>query len=95
MIAKALKMNDAVEGLYERERAGEITERDIDHRHQDGTIDRHQAETAIKKGALQIIASQLLDQPLQEKAGETELRKGIRDAMTAQDKRQKYLKVRE
>lgn len=91
MIAKALKMSDAVEDLYDRDRAGEIPERNIDRRHQDGTIDRHEAESAIKKGVLQIIASQLLDQPLQEKAGETEMRKGITDAVAARDKRQKYL----
>lgn len=91
VIAKALKMSDAVEDLYDRERAGETPQRDIDRRHQDGTIDRHEAESAIKKGVLQIIASQLMDQPLQEKAGETEMRKGIGDAVAARDKRQTYL----
>jgi hypothetical protein len=48
------------------------------------------AERTIKDGVLQIVASQLVGQMLQERAGETELRDGISKVFDARAKHHKY-----
>ena len=44
---------------------------------EDGTTDRMEAKQAILRGAMQIIASRMLDQMTQENRGEQELHEGI------------------
>jgi hypothetical protein len=78
------------EYIWEKRRNGEIDEASIDRWHEDGTIDRKYAENDIKAGVLQIIASQLVGQALQERASESEMNDGINKAIAARQKSNKY-----
>jgi hypothetical protein len=78
------------EAIWEKRRTGEIDEASIDRWHEDGTIDRKYAENSIKAGVLQIIASQFVEQTLQERAGESEMNDGINKAIAARHKSNKY-----
>ena len=59
----------------------------IDRWMEDGTFDEMTAEYTILHGALQIVASELVEQRLQKQSGEQELHDGIREWMKARDKR--------
>ncbi|WP_407174552.1 hypothetical protein [Bradyrhizobium sp. STM 3562] len=76
LLGQMLRMRDEVDEMHEREAAGKCTEADMERWYEDGTIDRKYAEASIKAGVLQIIASQFVDQPLQEKAGKSEMSDG-------------------
>lgn len=90
MLAEMLKMHDAVEDMDQKQAAGRFTQTDMDRWHEDGTMDRKYAESAIKAGVLQIIASQFVGQTLQESAGKSEMSDGINKAIAARQKSKKY-----
>jgi hypothetical protein len=81
------------ESIWEKRHKGEIDEASITRWQEDGTIDKLYAEEAIQAGLLQIIASKLVHQDLQRRAGETELRDGIRNWIEVRERR--MLKARE
>ena len=56
---------------------------------EDGTLDRKYAEESIKAGVLQIIASQFVGKAPQQRAGESEMRNGIIQAIAAKAGRKK------
>jgi hypothetical protein len=58
---------------------------------EDGTFDKMYAEGAIQRGALQIVASKLLDQVMQVRAGESEMHEGIRRLTAARERHRKYV----
>jgi hypothetical protein len=90
LLAKILRMHDDVQELDLTLAAGKFTKADIDRKYEDGTTDRMCAESAIKSGALQLIASQFIDQPLQERAGQSQMRDGINEAIKAKAKIRAY-----
>jgi hypothetical protein len=90
LLQTILHGTDETTALWEKLQKGEIDEATIDRWQEDGTISRMYAERIIKDGVLQMVASQLVGQMLQERAGETELRDGINKAFDARAKHHKY-----
>jgi hypothetical protein len=90
VMVNVLQGESKTEAIWERYAKGEIDKAAIDRWQEDGTIDRKYAEESIKAGALQVIASQFVDQSLQEKAGQSELRDGINPAIAAREKSKQY-----
>jgi hypothetical protein len=82
-----LRFQRETEAIREKRRTGKIDEASIERWYEDGTFDRQEAEDSIKAGVLQIIASQLVRQTLQEHAGESEMRDGINKAFEARHRR--------
>jgi hypothetical protein len=85
VMVNVLQGESKTEAIWERYAKGEIDKTAIDRWQEDGTIDRKYAEESIKAGALQVIASQFVDPSLQ-KAGQSELRDGINQAIAAREK---------
>jgi hypothetical protein len=90
LMVTILQGESKTEAIWERYRKGEIDKATIDRWQEDGTIDKAYAESSIQAGALQIIASRFVYQTLQERAGETEMRDGIKTAIAAKQKSKKY-----
>jgi hypothetical protein len=90
LMVTILQGESKTEAIWERYGKGEIDKATIDRWQEDGTIDKEYAESSIQAGALQIIASRLVYQTLQERAGETEMRDGINKAIAARQKSNKY-----
>jgi hypothetical protein len=86
LLADILGMRDDVQELHERNAAGKLAEGALDRWYEDGTIDRMYAESAIKAGVLQIIASRFVDQLPQERAGQSEMNDGVNKAFAARTK---------
>jgi hypothetical protein len=78
------------QNIWERRQRGEIDDATIDQWEKDGTISRKYAEEVIHAGVLQVIASQLVRQDLQLRAGTKEFNDGIRRLAEAEEKSQKY-----
>jgi hypothetical protein len=90
ILQTVLHGTDEAMAISEKAQKGEIDEATIKRWQDDGTIDRLYAERNIKDGALQIIASQLVGQTLQERAGEKEMSDGISKAIDARAKYRDY-----
>jgi hypothetical protein len=89
VMVNVLQGESKTEAIWERYAKGEIDKTAIDRWQEDGTIDRKYAEESIEAGALQVIASQFVDPSLQ-KAGQSELRDGINQAIAAREKSKQY-----
>ena len=86
---RALAVDDEADEIFAKHASGQIKQESIDRWDEDGTFDRMYAEGAIQRGALQIIASKLLDQHLQVSAGESEMQDGIRRVIAARERQRK------
>jgi len=86
LLAEILQLRDDVMELHEQKAAGKCTEEDLDRWSKDGTFDRRYAESVIKAGVLQLIASQFVGQPSQTAAAKSELSDGINKAISAREK---------
>ena len=94
MLAEMLEMYDEPDEIQNKQSSGRFSQADIDRWYEDATMDRIYAEHAIKAGVLQLIASQFVGQTLQERAGETEMSRGINMAIAAKQKSSKYWAVK-
>lgn len=90
VLERVLHGDSETEAIWEKRRTGAIDEATIDRWQEDGTIDVKYAESTIKAGVLQIIASQFVGQALQERAGESEMSDGINKVIAARQKSNKY-----
>ena len=97
LIAALTSYRDAV-GHWPR--AQDVTEMlSIDRNHEwrqdvpDSVLDRVDAKEQIVRGALQQAASRLVDQRMQERAGESEMHDGIRNLEAAREKGRKERKA--
>lgn len=78
IIANELHLKSEDEEFREGERQGRYTSEQVDRWLADGEYDRILAEHTIQRGALQMIASALIGQNTQERAGESEFHDGLR-----------------
>lgn len=54
---------------------------------EDGTFEREEAQELIRRGALQVTASMLLNERLQQRKGESDIEEGLRALEAAREKR--------
>ena len=80
-ISDALTFEGEVDALYER-----ASEASLKRWQEDGTIDEAYAEKDICRGALQFVASSLLEQRIQRSAGRSELMAGVRALEAARER---------
>ncbi|BBB94712.1 hypothetical protein [Bradyrhizobium elkanii] len=78
IIESALELKTVEQHCSEGVHQGKFGQADIDRWSEDGTFDRMEAEHTILRGALQVVASELLEQGTQKTAGKRELRNGVR-----------------
>ncbi|NOJ40801.1 hypothetical protein [Bradyrhizobium australiense] len=78
VIANALQLTDEMQDCLDRGRAGTLDQAHIDRWWKDGTFDKMMAEHTMYKGVLQIVASGLIGQNTQQRAGESEFHDGLR-----------------
>jgi hypothetical protein len=90
-VASILAVEDEADEMFRKHASGQIKQESIDRWDEDGTFDRMYAEGAIQRGALQIVASKLLDQVMQVRAGESEMHDGIRRLTVARERHRKYV----
>jgi hypothetical protein len=83
------RANEA-KAIRERRRAGKIDEASVKRWHEDGTFDELEARDSIKAGVLQIIASELVGQPTQACAGQSEMYDGVNGVFDARQKAKEY-----
>ncbi len=69
---------------------GRRSQAEIDAMEERGLFDRMDAEYEICRGALQIVASDLLGQRIQKIAGQKELYEGIRNLQAARERRREH-----
>ena len=91
MWTRALAVGDEADEIFAKHASGQIRQESIDRWEKDGTFDRMYAEGTIQRGALQIIASKLLDQALQVSAGKHEMHEGIRRLIAARERHRKFV----
>jgi len=77
LIAKILRINDGTERFENMAKRGEINQEELNRLNH--LFARMWAEYRVCRGALQIAASELIDQPIQRCAGETEMYEGMRE----------------
>lgn len=77
VISTALRLEDEMETILARGRAGSLAQAQIDRWWKDGTFDRMLAEHAMYRGVLQIVASNLVGQTTQKSAGDREFYEGL------------------
>lgn len=77
VIEKVIPLQSADEGFQTGLREGRYTQADIERWSDDGTIGRLRAEHTIVRGALQVAASELVQQRTQRKMGHRELHNGV------------------
>ena len=90
-VARVLRVEDEADEIFTKRASGQIRQESIDRWDEDGTFDRMYAEGMIQRGALQIVASKLLDQVIQVRAGESEMYEGIRRLTAAQERHRKHV----
>jgi len=78
LIANELQIQSRVENFHDGLREGRYTQATINPWSEDGTFEKMDAEYIIQCGALQTIASDLVGQLTQKRAGEREFHDGIR-----------------
>jgi hypothetical protein len=83
MLSSVLAVEDEADEIFKKHASGQIKQESIDRWDSDGTFDEMYAEGTIQRGALQIIASKLLDQAVQVSAGKSEMHGGIRRLIAA------------
>jgi hypothetical protein len=86
LFANALQFDDEV-WRWRKELSEKDDKATLEQWSADGTFSEMHALHLIHCGSLQIIASRMLGQLTQERAGERELRQGLRDFQDARDKR--------
>jgi hypothetical protein len=89
VIADALKIESEYSKFMERAERGEVDDATIDRMHERQMFAKMHAEHHIRRGALQSIASRLVDQPLQEASGDREIRDGIHEIERIGEERRK------
>jgi hypothetical protein len=90
-VATILRVDDEADEIFAKHASGQIRQESIDRWDEDGTFDKMYAEGAIQRGALQIVASKLLDQVMQVRAGESEMHEGIRRLTAARERHRKFV----
>jgi hypothetical protein len=90
ILENVLHRESNTEAIREKRRAGKIDEASIERWHEDGTFEQLDAEDNIKRGVLQIMASQLVGQKTQESAGESEMRNGINEVFEVRKRAKQY-----
>jgi hypothetical protein len=90
-VASVLAVEDESDEIFAKHASGQIRQESIDRWDEDGTFDRMHAEGAIQRGALQIVASKILDQTIQVSAGKSELHEGIRRLIAARERHRKFV----
>jgi hypothetical protein len=95
VLSEMLAMHDEVHAMDEKQSAGQFTQADMDRWYEDGTMDRKYAEHSIKAGVLQVIASQFVGQTPQERAGASEMSRGINEIIAAKQKSNKYWEAKQ
>jgi hypothetical protein len=90
-VASILAVEDEADEIFAKHASGQIRQESIDRWDEDGTFDRMYAEGAIQRGALQIVASKILDQTIQVSAGKSELNEGIRRLIAARERHRKFV----
>lgn len=92
VIANMLRLESEMHTTLERGRAGTLAQEHIDRWWNDGTFDRMMAEHTMYRGVLQIVASRMIGQNTQERAGDSEFFEGLRRLeKTREEQRQKRL----
>jgi hypothetical protein len=86
-------VEDEADAIFAKLASGEIKQELVDRWDDDGTFDRMYAEGAIQRGALQIIASTLLNQSIQVAAGKSEMHEGIRRVIAARERHRKIVEA--
>jgi hypothetical protein len=81
-----LAVEDEADEIFKKHASGQIRQESIDRWDEDGTFDRMYAEGSVQRGALQIIASKLLDQSIQVRAGQSEMQEGIRRVIAVRER---------
>ncbi len=94
ILETVLRRESKTEAIWEKRRAGKIDDASIERWHEDGSFGQLEAEDSIKAGVLQIIASQFVGQKPQERAGESEMRNGINEAIAAKETAKRYWTAR-
>jgi hypothetical protein len=85
-LVSILGVENEADEIFKKHASGQVEQKSIDRWDEDGTFDRMYAEGAIQRGALQIIASKLLDQSIQVCAGKSEMHEGIRRVIAARER---------
>jgi hypothetical protein len=78
VIANDLRLEDETENYRARVREGTLEQSTFDRWSEDGTFERMDAKHTVYRAALQIVASQLIGQNVQETAGDREFHDGLR-----------------
>jgi hypothetical protein len=78
VIANDLRLENEVEKYRARVREGTLDQATFDRWSNDGTFDRMDTKHIMYRGALQIVASTLIGQTTQERAGDSEFHDGLR-----------------
>jgi hypothetical protein len=89
VIANDLRLHDEMEECLERGCAGTLNQVHIDRWWKDGTFDKMSAEHTIYRGVLQIVASHMIGQNTQERAGDSEFHEGLRRLEDIREQRRK------
>jgi hypothetical protein len=92
-LATILAYDDEADEIFAKHASGQVKQESIDRWDEDGTFDRMYAEGAIQRGALQIIASKLLDQAMQVSAGKSEMHEGLRRLIAARERHRKFVEA--
>lgn len=91
VIAGKLRLQDEMEECFEQHRTGALSEASIDLWQEDGTFAQMSAEHTAFCGALQIIASRMIGQKVQESAGDSEFSRGLRELEDVKEKRRRRI----
>ena len=87
LIAKILRINDGTERFENMAKRGEISQEELNRLEHNGLFAQMRAEYRICRGALQIAASELIDQSTQKLTGQTEMYDGVNDLDVARQLR--------
>jgi hypothetical protein len=89
VMANKLRLEDEMDDCLERGRAGDLAQVHIDRWMKDGTFERMSAEHTLYRGVLQIVASRMIGQNTQERAGDEEFHRGLRELEEIREKRRR------
>lgn len=85
-----LRVESKVRKLNERIRNGELNRSSM---REDGTFDRLRAEDSVIRGALQMVASEMVGQSSQAAAGENEFHDGLRELRRIREEQAKKVRL--
>jgi len=94
VITNDLRVFDELHDCRGRIKNGTLDEATYDRWWDDGTFEVSMAERRMYRGALQMIASELIGQSTQQRAGESEFHEGLFALEKAREKRQKAFQAR-